>query len=79
MADEKVLLNDDDLDQDMGAIPKDAKTNCETVTQTFAKYGVKVDDYGGIINDNKYFIGGKEVTSTQALEHVREEINKSLK
>ena len=38
--------------------------------ETFQKYGVTVEDHGGLTNDNKYFIGGEEVSRDAAWKHI---------
>ncbi len=60
--------------QKAGAISKDEELNVSTMRDTFNKYGVMVDDHGGLVKDNRYFIDGKEVCYNDALEHVKKQL-----
>ena len=43
---------------------------------TFQQYGVTIKDHGGLINDNKYFIGDKEVSREDAWKHINAQFGK---
>ena len=43
---------------------------------TFSQYGVTIKDSGGLINENKYYIGGKEVSRDDAWKHINAQFDK---
>jgi len=44
--------------------------------EAFNKYGVTLKDNGGLVNENKYFIGNKEVSRDDAWKHIEEQLKK---
>ncbi len=60
--------------QKMGAIGEGVEPSVHAMRDTFNKFGVTVEDHGGILKDNRYFIGGKEVCYNDALEHVKKQL-----
>ena len=40
----------------------------------FKNYGVIIKDNGGLINQNQYFINGKEVSRDEAWKHIENQI-----
>ena len=42
--------------------------------ETFNKFGVTIKDNGGLINQNQYFINGKEVSRDAAWNHIESQI-----
>ena len=42
----------------------------------FSQYGVKVEDHGGLINENKYFIDGNQVSRDDAWKHIMAQAGK---
>jgi len=44
--------------------------------EAFNKYGVTIKDNGGLVNENKYFIGNKEVSRDDAWKHIEEQLKK---
>jgi len=44
--------------------------------EAFNKFGVTIKDHGGLINENKYFIGNNEVTRDEAWKHINSQIKK---
>lgn len=40
----------------------------------FKDYGVTIKDNGGLVNENQYFIGGKEVSREDAWKHIRSQV-----
>ena len=46
------------------------------VRKVFKKYGVRMEDHGGLKQHNEYYIGDKQVTMQEALSHVYSQIKK---
>ena len=44
--------------------------------EAFNKYGVTIKDKGGLVNENKYFIGNKEVSRDDAWKHIEAQLKK---
>ena len=57
----------------MGVIAKEEEMNITTVKETLDTFGIMMDDHGGLVIDNRYFIKetGKEVCYDDALDYVR--------
>ena len=58
-------------DTDIAGVPVLTHDQFVKLRETFQKYGVTVEDRGGLINDNKYFVGGKQVARDDAWKHIQ--------
>ena len=65
----------DDLGK-MGLIAKGQEFSCSVVRETFDRFGIKLEDHGGIFKSNKYFIKatGMEIGYRDALNYIRFQI-----
>lgn len=57
-------------DTEIAGVPVLMHDQFVKLRETFQKYGVTVEDHGGLTNDNKYFIGGEEVSRDAAWKHI---------
>jgi len=48
----------------------------DKLRDAFTKFGVTIKDHGGLINENEYFIGDKQVTRDDAWKHIYGKIGK---
>ena len=42
----------------------------DKLRDAFTKFGVTVKDHGGLVNENEYFINGKQVSRDDAWKHI---------
>ncbi len=78
-ADDAVRFNDLGIkiyDNDIAGVPVLMHEEFVKLRETFNKYGVTIKDSGGLVNDNKYFIGGKEVSREDAWKHISSQFGK---
>ncbi|MBR2732658.1 MAG: hypothetical protein IKD80_00160 [Selenomonadaceae bacterium] len=57
-------------DTEIAGVPVLMHDQFVKLRETFQKYGVTVEDHGGLIDDNKYFVNGKQVTRDDAWKHI---------
>ena len=63
-------------DKDIFGIPVLEHNEFVKLRDAFQQYGVKIEDHGGLVNANEYFIGDKLVSRDDAWKHIEAQFNK---
>ena len=64
------------FNNDIAGVPVLMHDEFVKLRDTFNQYGVTIKDNGGLVNANKYFIGGEEVSREDAWKHIKAQLGK---